>query len=191
MTRRGAEAQTPAVVSGGYTRPVCEPADVNRRRLLETLAALAAGTTGCTARSGGESGDETAGSPPTDAPAGTPTPPREARLRIVDRSFAAADGECAGGTDAVGEATVAFDAETVRVDGRLGTPTPCYGAALRDASLEGDTLVVAVARTSPPSEACVQCLGAVPYDATVRFAGGLPDEVTVEHDGEAVTTVRR
>jgi len=146
---------------------------VYRRRLLGALAALAAGTAGCTDRSGGGSGTSTG----SDGP------------RVVDRSFTADDGACADG-DTDGP-TVRFDDETVRVDGRLGTPTPCHGAALDEAALDGATLVVAVARTASTADACVQCLGAVPYEATVRFAGGLPDAVRVEHDGEAATTVRR
>jgi hypothetical protein len=145
---------------------------VYRRRLLGAVAALTVGSAGCTARSGGGAEGET--------PVGGP--------RIVDRSFAAADGACADGTD---EATVQFADEAVRVDGQLGTPTPCYGASLDGASLDGDTLVVAVARTAQTPDVCVQCLGTVPYDATVRFAGGLPDAVRVEHDGESVATTSR
>jgi hypothetical protein len=145
---------------------------VRRRRLLATFAALAAGTAGCV-----ETPD---GATPTDEPS----------PRITDTTFDARDGECA--TDAE-RADVRFDGDAVRVDGRLETPTPCHGAALADATLagDGDRLVVAVRTTDPPSGACVQCVGAVPYEATVRFAGVLPAEVRVEHDGEAVTTVER
>lgn len=152
---------------------------MRRRRLLASLAALAAGSAGCV---------ETAGDDPAtpdDGPAETPT---DGEVRVVDESFTARDGDCGSGEDAAG---VSFDGDAVRVDGDLATPTPCHGAALADVRLvdEGRRLVVAIRTTDAASEACVQCLGAVPYEATVRFEGGLPAAVWVEHDGEPVVTV--
>jgi len=122
---------------------------------------------------------------PDDGPAATPT---DGEPRIVGESFTAHDGDCGSDEDV---AEVAFDGDTVRVDGTLATPTPCHGAALAGTRLadDGSRLVVAVRTTDPASESCVQCLGAVPYEATVRFGAGLPEEVRVEHDGEPVTTV--
>jgi hypothetical protein len=146
---------------------------VRRRRLLVALAGLAAGSAGCAGTA-------------ADGPAATPTGERS--RRITDTSFAASDGECSPDE---GAARVSFDGDAVRVDGRLATPTPCHGAALADARLDGDRLLVAVRTTDSTAGACAQCLGTVSYDATVQVAGGLPTEVRVEHDGEAVTTAER
>jgi hypothetical protein len=145
---------------------------VRRRRLLAALSGVAAGAAGCTG-------------PADDGSAATPTD--EADTRITDTSFVAGDGECGSGEDA---ADVTVDGGVVRVDGRLATPTPCHGAALAEARLAdgGDRLVVAVRTTDPTVDVCVQCLGAVPYDLTVRVADGSPETVRVDHDGE---TVRR
>lgn len=152
---------------------------MRRRRLLAAVAGLAVGSAGCT---------ETSDDPPRTPDDGPAETPPDDGPRIVDESLAARDGDCGSGEDV---ARVAFDGDAVRVDGSLATPTPCHGAALADARLDGTRLVVAVRTTDPSSEACVQCLGAVPYEATVRFEGGLPAEVRVEHDGEPVTTVER
>ena len=151
---------------------------MRRRRLLATLAGLAVGGAGCV---------ETADDPATPDDDSTETP-TDGAVRIVGESFTASDGDCGSGEDT---AEVRFDGDAVRVDGSLATPTPCHGAALADARLadDGRRLVVAVRTTDPASESCVQCLGAVPYEATVRFGAGLPEEVRVEHDGEPVTTV--
>ena len=147
---------------------------MRRRRFLATLGTLAAGTAGCVGRTGD----------PGETPTGNPPP------RITDTSFTARDGACGSGTDA---ARVTFDGDTVRVDGRLVTPTPCHGATLADATLVdgSDRLVVAVRTADPPSGACVQCVGKVPYEALVWIAGGPPAAVRVDHDGKTVTTAER
>lgn len=147
---------------------------VRRRQILAALTGLAVGSAGCVASSGD--------------PARTPT--AETAPRITGESFTAGDGSCATG-DGEGAADVTFETNTVRVDGRLATPTPCHGAALAGTTLDGTTLVVAVRTTDATAEVCTQCLGAVPYEATVGFEGGLPEEVRVDHDGETVATVRR
>jgi hypothetical protein len=154
---------------------------VQRRRLLAALAGLAAGSAGCV---------ETAGDDPATPDDGATETPTDDEVRIVDESFTAREGDCGTGEDA---ASVSFDGDAVRVDGSLAAPTPCHGAALAGTRLadDGDRLVVAVDPTDPGQEVCVQCLGAVPYDATVRFEGRLPEEVRVEHDGTVVTTVER
>ncbi|MFB6169144.1 MAG: hypothetical protein ABEJ43_09905 [Haloferacaceae archaeon] len=149
---------------------------MRRRRLLAALSGITVGTAGCVGSSA--------------RPAQTTAD--EGPLRITDESFTAGDGSCtAGEGESEGRADVSFEAETVRVDGRLVTPTPCHGAALDATTLDGSTLVVAVRTTDPAAGACVQCLGEIPYDLTVRFTGGLPEAVRVEHDGETVATVRR
>ncbi|MEF8820231.1 MAG: hypothetical protein V5A82_11650 [Haloferacaceae archaeon] len=145
---------------------------MRRRRLLAALAGLAVGTAGCTGSAG--------------PPARTPTD--EGELRIVGESMTTADGSCATDGDA---ASVAVGDDAVRVDGRLATATPCHGATLAEARLDGSRLVVVVDPTEPTAGACAQCLGVVPYDLTVRFAGGLPTAVRVVHDGETVTTTER
>jgi len=112
---------------------------------------------------------------------------------VVDRTFDADDGACAG--DGAGTAAVALEDGTVRVTGSLRTPTPCYGAALETAALgDADTLRVVVAATEPHGDGvCIQCIGRVPYEATVEVAHGYPSVVVVEHvvDGRRREVARK
>lgn len=161
---RVGEATTVVCASGRHSPALAVGTGMRRRPLL---AAAAAGLAGCV-------GDDAGGSaPPTSARRG-PT--------VVDRSLTPGGSSCANSE--TGTASVAFANATVRVTGTLVTPTPCHGAELRAAAYDpqADELRVVVAPAAPTTDACVQCLGAREYEATVRFEGGLPGRVVVVHD---------
>lgn len=103
----------------------------------------------------------------------------------------ASDGECA--SDLEHEARVSFSDGAVTVDGRVRTPTPCYRLAVQDASYgdDGETLTVELAATAEDG-ACVECVGSVPYDATVDCHTAYPGRVVVAHvvDGERTVVSR-
>ncbi len=104
---------------------------------------------------------------------------------VAGASLTAGEGECGGG----GEASVAFGDEAVAVTGTLATPTPCYDVALASVGLAGEsddgdeTLRVVVEPGDQASGGCVECVGGVPYEASVAMDHAYPDRVRVVHDG--------
>ena len=163
---------------------------MNRRDLLRGVAAAgAAGTlAGCVSESDPDpdSGvDSNDGADPQASPS------------VVGGEIVEANGECAGDAGADrNTAAVEFGDTGVTVTGGVGTPNPCYEAALGEPSYDADAdeLTVTVAVTATDA-ICQQCLGVLGYEAAVEFDGGLPGAVTVRHerDGETttVTTARR
>ncbi|MFB6160885.1 MAG: hypothetical protein ABEJ61_06870 [Haloferacaceae archaeon] len=139
-----------------------------RRRSV--LAALSLAFAGCAGAGTGGSGSST---PSTSSDSPT----------VTDRSLTPGESTCATGE--TGTASVAFEEDAVRVTGTLVTPTPCHGAELRSATYDraANELRVVVGPSAPTTDACVQCLGAREYAATVRFEGGLPGRVVVVHAG--------
>lgn len=107
---------------------------------------------------------------------------------VTSSTFEWDEGQCGTGHDA----TVTFADEHVTVSGRVQAPTPCYelelsGVELRDGGEFGGsngTLVVTVATTGKVSDACVACVGSVPYEASVAFDHAYPETVRVVHVGE-------
>lgn len=103
----------------------------------------------------------------------------------------AGDGSCADATDHA--ATVAFDDDSIRVDGTVITPVPCYDLAVDDAGTAIDDGELTVSITAEREDGvCVECVGAVPYEATVDLGDALPDTVVVAHvvDGERTVVAR-
>ncbi|WP_135828489.1 hypothetical protein [Halorussus halobius] len=98
---------------------------------------------------------------------------------VAERDLSVGEAEC--GTDH--SASVEFDGEQVRVEGAVRTPEPGYDLELADASYdrEADELRVEV-RASEDDLWGVQCIGEVPYEATVEFENALPGEVVVVHE---------
>lgn len=97
-----------------------------------------------------------------------------------------ADSELSVGKGSCGErhsASVEFDGETVRVDGAVRTSTPNFDLELAGASYDRETgaLTVRIRATESDGAAGVQCVGEVPYEATVGFDHDLPSEVAVVH----------
>ena len=148
---------------------------MNRRGFL--VGAAVAVLSGCSTRGRNEPSTGTG----TLSPAAESSPTTGSGP-TVERSLDASQGRCADGdADA---AAVTVEAGTVSVDGTLSTPTPCHGVELAAADYDpsADALGVTVAPTDPASRGgCVQCVGAVDYEARLRLAGTVPDTVRVVH----------
>jgi hypothetical protein len=106
---------------------------------------------------------------------------------LADSSLELVDADC-GNPD--GRASVRFRrSEGVAVvDGTISASDPCHVARLAGTELDPKTgeftVTVETARErTTGTTACVQCIGAIEYDATFRFDGGLPASVTVVHRG--------
>jgi len=106
---------------------------------------------------------------------------------IAGESFTSESGSC-GGTES---SAVAFAAEAVEVTGRISTPNPCYEVGLAAVEVRGgqayggsedSVLVVTIETTGPGDEACVECVGSVPYSATIDFENDSPAAVRVVHE---------
>ncbi|WP_276301613.1 hypothetical protein [Halorussus lipolyticus] len=90
-------------------------------------------------------------------------------------------------------ASVAFEDEAVRVDGTVRTPTPDSGLELADAAYDAETgaLTLRVRATGSDNDGGgvgVQCVGEVPYEATIGFDHGWSSSVVVVHDSMDETT---
>lgn len=161
---------------------------MKRRTLLGRAGALGAFLlAGCV----GDGTDPGANGTPDETPTDSPTPtPTSDEPTITDQTITTVQSGCHSG-DSREHARASFDtdAETVTVSGLLQTSTPCYEAALEAVGYDDatDTLSVDVTATST-DEMCVDCVGAVEYEATVSFTGGTPGTVSVSHQGEGVAT---
>jgi len=106
---------------------------------------------------------------------------------VADQSFSIEQGSC----DMTDEARIDFADEVVEVSGRVKTPNPCYGLELASVELldaeanedgTDDVLEVVVAATEQQSDMCTQCVGSVPYTATVTMEHEYPSNVRVIHE---------
>ena len=80
------------------------------------------------------------------------------------------------------EATVSFLEDAVEIDGTLEAPTPCYDAVFADVSLEdGHLTVIVELEEDEETEACIQVISEIEYEATISFESGVPESVTVIH----------
>lgn len=106
---------------------------------------------------------------------------------LTGSSVSSSNGSC-GGSD---EATVEFGTTGITIDGQTVAPTPCHDAKLREATLSEGVLTVTVGTVST-DEACVKCIGTVPYEVHCGFDHDLPAEVVVRHRrrGETVEVAR-
>jgi hypothetical protein len=170
---------------------------MHRRQVLALGAALGlSGLAGCL---GGGAGADPTGTEGTDAEPSTSALPEDG-LPDPDRTTSYA--EPAGtvrdysfeisGREGSGEegATVSAEAGTVTVAGTIVGNNGCYTARLDAVEVTDDRLTVAVAseEDAPTNGGCSAALVYLDYRARVEMAGRLPIAVTVEHDGEHVTT---
>ncbi|MFB6171815.1 MAG: hypothetical protein ABEJ23_04725 [Haloarculaceae archaeon] len=150
---------------------------MDRRHLLRLAGAGCGLLAGCL--------DERSDAPPSPtAPASDDTP------SVTGTTFDAIETTCGSGDDA---ASVSVGPH-VAVAGTIGGDDACHTAALAGAPYDPgrDRLTVRVRSYAPDaSRACAQCLVDIDYEATVRFAGGLPGTVVVEHGGRRVRRVER
>ena len=106
--------------------------------------------------------------------------------QVAGTDFSVGQGAC--GTE--NSASVAFDGERVRIEGTVRTPTPQSDLSLADATYDEQTrtLTVRVRATGADDPGPgVQCVGTVPYEASVAFEYDLPDEVRVVHESAGET----
>lgn len=100
---------------------------------------------------------------------------------ITDADLSVGKSEC--GTE--NGASVAFDGERVRIEGTVRTATPQSDLALVDVTADQQSRTATVrvrdAGADDP-EPGTQCVGTVPYEASVEFEYALPDEVVVVHE---------
>ena len=147
----------------------------------EGLASAAHGSASATPP--GEGGTDDSGSDgDTD---GSPPTLEGASLTVTDSS--------SGITETGADIAFRTDTTEVRVRGVLQGDNGCKTAALGEVSYdpEADALgvdVVTVDREGVERQACTQELLFISYEATVEFSGGLPQEVSVSHDGQGVGT---
>jgi len=99
---------------------------------------------------------------------------------VGDATVESGEGDCADDQDDRAQVTV--DSEIVRIDGTVVTATPCHRATLAEARVTERTLTVVVEAT-PTDDACVECVGAIPYEGVVEMAHDHPDVVRVVHRG--------
>jgi hypothetical protein len=184
----------------GNVRP-----DIDRRTALERLGVTAAASlAGCLGSAGGPPTDSPE-TPKTDSPTRTPDPDTPSETPSTtpsrtptptpsdpDATFAVMEAPCGSGENA---ATVTFAGDAVEISGTIRGGDTCDTATLDSVEFSEDTLVVRVRtdrKETTGTMACGQCLTDIRYVATVRFDGGLPDEVRVVHEtgGQTVTVAR-
>jgi len=106
---------------------------------------------------------------------------------IEERSITTVGTDCAGTeSDTV---LVVVEDTTYTVEGTLPSSTPCYLADLVESSVSDGTLSLTVGvEEDPDEETCIECEGAVSYDATVETAETV-ERVTVSHETGETHTV--
>ncbi|WP_313691563.1 hypothetical protein [Halorarum halobium] len=187
---------------------------MDRRALLSGLAGttLLDATGGCLGGGGGPGDDDGDADEPadgddeptdttstdgpggddTDAETGTSAPASGISNRRFERT-----GDCP--VERAGTAEVTFGADAVTATGCITGNNGCKRAALAGTTYDdaSDTLTIVVTTTTGEETpaACTQQLVRRAYEATVSFAGDLPDRVSVVHESmgertEAATASR-
>jgi len=106
---------------------------------------------------------------------------------VGDTSIEVTDAGCASQDE--DEAAVGTEGETVVVTGTVITPNPCYEVGFRSVTITDGELQIVVEATPADDGACVQCVGAIDYEARVTLEEALPDRVVVEHATDGESTV--
>jgi hypothetical protein len=126
----------------------------------------------------------TPGDPDGSGPEGTPS--------LVDSEFEVVD---AGPGTTEDRVDVSFDPEAGRVvvGGTIPGSNGCMTAALGGAEYRPDedalsVDVVTTRREGTEGQACTQAILGIDYEARFEFDGGLPETVSVSHDGDGVAT---
>lgn len=102
-------------------------------------------------------------------------PVREARLDIVEAG-------CATGADD-DRADVRVEDATVHIRGLIRAPTPCHGVSIASVQRRNESDVeIVVAVGEQETAVCIQCIGALTYDATVALELDPFDRVTIVHE---------
>ncbi|MEF8900632.1 MAG: hypothetical protein V5A25_05365 [Halovenus sp.] len=90
-------------------------------------------------------------------------------------------------------ASVTFENEMVTVTGTISGNNTCYTASLDTVTTENHTLLVNIESYEDADEngGCRDAVIGIEYETIAKFDGEPPTEVTVEHNGEKVTTEQR
>lgn len=110
---------------------------------------------------------------------------------IEQASIETVDTGCGSGDEAI---TIDFDDGEVGVTGVVSTSNPCHEAVLDSVTVEDDHLSVVVAprSTLEEGEVCVQCIGAIKYEARIVPSDpSVMETVTVEHASGTESTATR
>ncbi|WP_159899164.1 hypothetical protein [Salinirussus salinus] len=108
---------------------------------------------------------------------------------IADASVRTVGADCLSGDQ---RTDIEFNDEAGRVvvTGVIEASTPCHVATLREASYDAgeDRLRVDIGTEDDGSDACVECVGGVNYEASITFTGDVPREASVAHDGQGLAS---
>jgi hypothetical protein len=154
---------------------------MDRRQFLRGTALLGGlAVSGCLADSPGRG---------TDTPTDTESDDTDDRTEaaVVDTSITTTGTECRSDEREVASVSMDEESTTVTVTGTMHTSDPCHEAVLDGTHYDAATGTLDVAVVAEPTDdVCVHCVGAVKYEVTVEFEGGLPATVTVRHGGEQI-----
>jgi len=188
--------------------------EINRRELLGGVTALGAiAVSGCLTRAqealegtpgttgDGTDPDEETGTVPdsgrgttrgVDQPRGTPESGGAAGRGVDDTSIETVDSSC--GPDDDGDVAADFGAEATTISGTLPAPTPCHEAVIDSTAVDGGRLsiVVGVRSTREEGMGCIECVGAVTYEARIEPSDpSTVTAVTVDHATGGESTITR
>lgn len=168
---------------------------MHRRTLLAVLGATSAGlAAGCLSRAREH---QIESPPPTSTPpSGRPTTgsPRNGSdddPQIVGSAIETVDASCLGASGP--GVDVSFGDERIVIDGVAQAATPCHEAVIDSAVVEMNDVILHVG-FERVGEECVECIGAISYEAILDMTGiDSVDSVTVIHgeNGERSTHPRR
>jgi len=105
---------------------------------------------------------------------------------VSEREIRTNSAECASSPSGGHSISINSRDGVVILAGVISAPNPCHRAELSGAEYdsETDSLTVTVEAVEEDVDSCQECLGAIDYNADITFSGGMPGEVTVNHDGE-------
>lgn len=163
---------------------------MNRRTVLRRSGAFAAlGLAGCLGTDDGSTPDDNQTDDPGDGDGSPTSPTDDGEVTIVDSAVETLGSGCGSPDDS--SAAISPNAEQSRltISGTFVAGTPCQTIVLEDLRYDpaADTLTVAVGAETT-DENCVECVGAVDYEARIDFEAALPGTTVVTHGGEVVAS---
>lgn len=164
--------------------------DLNRREVLGAAASVGAlAVAGCTGSADNPESPGTDDGPGNGNGNGSGDGAGGGSTAIADTSVRTVGTDCLSGDQ---RTDIEFNDEAGRVvvTGVIEAATPCHVAVLRDAGYdaEADRLRVDIGTEDDGSDACVECIGGVNYEATITFTGDVPREASVAHDGQGLAS---
>jgi hypothetical protein len=129
----------------------------------------------------------------SDGAGTTPTATDTDKPPTIDASSIETTGtDCANGTGGVDGLDADASNHRLTVRGTVEAPDPCHLAELTETDLAVGTLSVTVGTVPDDQDVCVECVGAIDYEAVVHLTDGLTAEVRITHEAPGgVTEVKR